>query len=145
MRRTYPSRKAAVFGFPYLDTLKMVSRLEWGHGCHFFARADENDYRALEDLLENGERICALFCEFPSNPLLIAPDVKRLGKLARKYGFGLVVDDTISGPSNVDVMQGGEGADVVCGSLTKVLKPPLSSMSSPFIASSALTSVSISH
>ena len=34
------------------STFSFATRLEWGLGCHFFARADEKDYQVLnEDFL----------------------------------------------------------------------------------------------
>ena len=48
------------------------------------------------------DRVVAVFAELPSNPLLVSPDIHRLGGLAKKFGFVLVVDDTVSTPVNVD-------------------------------------------
>ena len=59
-----------VFGFPYLDTLKLNGRPELGGGVVFFGNGDDADLEALEEFLAGGERIGGLFCEFPSNPLL---------------------------------------------------------------------------
>lgn len=59
----------------------------------------------------------SLFCEFPSNPLLKSPDLKRLRKLADEYKFLIVVDETIGNFCNVAVL---EHADMVVSSLTKV-------------------------
>lgn len=67
--------------------------------------------------------IKALFTETPSNPLLRTADLRRLRALADKFGFVIVVDDTVGSWVNVDVMggRGGGGgyADVVVSSLTK--------------------------
>ena len=50
-------------------------------GVHFFGRGDENDFLALEKILESqqttNKKIIALFTEYPSNPLLFCPDLKR--------------------------------------------------------------------
>jgi cystathionine gamma-synthase len=59
----------------------------------------------------------ALFTEFPSNPLLRTPDLERIRKLADKYDFCVVVDETIGNFINVNVLP---YADVVVSSLTKV-------------------------
>ena len=42
--------------------------------------------------------------------------MQKLTSLAKKYDFMLIVDDTISGFANVDLMhgQGGVRADMVC-------------------------------
>ena len=50
-------------------------------GVHFYGRGDETDFIELEKLLENqhstNKKIIALFTEYPSNPLLFCPDLKR--------------------------------------------------------------------
>jgi len=58
-----------------------------------------------------------LITEFPSNPLLRSPNLRRLRSLADKYDFLIVVDETIGNFVNVEVMP---YADVVVSSLTKV-------------------------
>lgn len=65
----------------------------------------------------NEPRILALFCEFPSNPLLRSPDLIRIRELADKYGFFIVVDETIGNFINVEV---ATYADIVVSSLTKI-------------------------
>ena len=107
-----------VFGFPYLDTLKLNSRPELGGGVVFFGNGDEADIAALAQLLATGEKIGGLFCELPSNPLLRTPDLAKLRVLADEYNFPIVCDDSIVGCANVDVLQEG-GADIVVSSLTK--------------------------
>jgi hypothetical protein len=49
-----------VFGFPYLDTLKICQRSEWGPGVHFMGRGDTKDMHALEKLLQK-EDISGIF------------------------------------------------------------------------------------
>lgn len=49
-----------VFGFPYLDTLKICQRSEWGPGVHFMGRGDTKDMQALEKLLQK-EEISGIF------------------------------------------------------------------------------------
>ena len=71
----------------------------------------------LEKRLESGERYLALFCEFPGNPLLNSPDLLRIRKLADKYDFAVVVDETVGNFINTDVLS---HADVAVSSLTKV-------------------------
>lgn len=117
-----------VYGFPYLDTLKMCGRPELvPSGVEFFGCGDNSDLLHLEELLEaraatnsSGDAgICALITEFPSNPLLNCHDLENLRRLANKYDFALIIDDTISCFSNVDLLNSGI-ADVVCTSLTKL-------------------------
>lgn len=78
----------------------------------------------METLLEEERQrdsskppILALFTEFPSNPLLRSPNLPRLRALANKYDFLIVIDDTIGGLANVDVLP---YADILVTSLTKL-------------------------
>jgi len=104
--------------FPYTDTLKILQK--WGAGCHFYGNgtdAELDEFEALLDAQDKNAPILALFCEFPSNPLLRCPDLPRIRKLADKHGFVVVVDETIGNFINVDVMP---YADIVVSSLTKI-------------------------
>ncbi|KAG8820502.1 hypothetical protein FRC19_008808 [Serendipita sp. 401] len=108
--RTLGNRKSVCWGFPYVDTLKILQK--WGPGCYFFGKGSEFD--ELETLLEelqsqsppgsNEPPILALFCECTSNPLLQTPDLQRFRALADKYGFAIVVDETIGNYTNVEVL-----------------------------------------
>jgi len=107
--------KSISFGFPYVDTLKILEK--FGPGCLFYGNGSSEDLDALEVRLKAGERFLALFCEFPSNPSLKCPDLKRIRKLADTYDFGVVVDETIGNFINVHVLP---YADIVVSSLTKI-------------------------
>jgi cystathionine gamma-synthase len=109
------ARKSICFGFPYIDTLKILEK--WGPGCLFYGNGSDSDLDDLERRLEQGERYLALFTEFPGNPLLNTPNLKRIRSLANKYDFALVVDETIGNFINVNALS---LADVVVSSLTKV-------------------------
>lgn len=127
-----------VFGFPYLDTLKLCSRKEFcPGGVEFFGMGDETDLEHLEALLlqsssqQGGEQYqqqqdyCALFTEIPSNPLLQTPNVHKLRDLATQHNFALVVDDTIGNFANIRMLErpdaiNGGSADAICTSLTKL-------------------------
>ncbi|KAF9078832.1 PLP-dependent transferase [Rhodocollybia butyracea] len=120
--RTRPLSKSVCFGFPYIDTLKILEK--WGPGCHFLGHGLDSDIDELEKILEEQLKldpskppILALFTEFPSNPLLRSSDLPRLRSLADKYDFLIVIDETIGNFMNVDVFP---FADVVASSLTKV-------------------------
>ncbi|KAL5597060.1 hypothetical protein BROUX41_006273 [Berkeleyomyces rouxiae] len=102
-------------GFPYVDTLKILQK--FGPGCEFYGHASEEELNNFETRLKGGERFLALFCEFPGNPLLTCPDLKRIRALADQYGFAIVVDETIGTFVNMDVLK---FADVVVSSLTKI-------------------------
>ena len=101
--------------FPYLDTLKIQEK--FGAGVHFLGTGLESDYQLLESILTSGESISAVFCEFPSNPLLRSTDLRRLRALANDHEFVIVVDETVGNFANVDVLS---HADVVVSSLTKI-------------------------
>jgi cystathionine gamma-synthase len=112
-----------VYGFPYLDTLKMCSRKEFSPaGVEFFGKGDENDIQLLERILQQRDESSwsAVFTEVPSNPLLQCPDLEKLRELADEYDFCVVVDDTIGNFLNVDLIESGL-ADAVCTSLTKIV------------------------
>ncbi|MFM8788992.1 MAG: PLP-dependent transferase, partial [Chthoniobacterales bacterium] len=110
-----PGKRTVMFGFPYTDTLKILSK--FGPGVEFFPRGDAQDLSALANLLL-GEEIAGIFCEFPSNPLLNVPDLPALHALAKARGIPIVVDDTIGTFFNVDVLP---HVDFVATSLTKAI------------------------
>ncbi|KAF9448126.1 PLP-dependent transferase [Macrolepiota fuliginosa MF-IS2] len=121
-REVRPDGKSVCFGFPYTDTLKILQK--WGPGAHFFGNGLDEDIETFEALLESESKVdpskppvLALFTEFPSNPLLRSANLPRLRVLADKYGFLIVVDETIGNFVNVEVLP---YADVVVSSLTKV-------------------------
>lgn len=58
-----------------------------------------------------------MFCEFPSNPLLRAPNLQAIRALADKYDFAVIADETVGNLINVNVLP---YVDVVVSSLTKV-------------------------
>jgi cystathionine gamma-synthase len=109
------SMKSLNFGFPYVDTLKILQK--FGPGCVFYGHSSESDLDDLERRLEGGERFLALFCEFPGNPLLTCPNLARIRQLADKYDFAVVVDETIGTFANINVLP---YADIVVSSLTKI-------------------------
>ncbi|KAK1752866.1 putative cystathionine gamma-synthase [Echria macrotheca] len=106
---------AAVFGFVYVDTYKVVS-LILGYETTLYKYAD-SDIDSLEQKLEVGQRLDVCFTEFPGNPLLQTPNLPRLYALSRKYDFVMVVDDTLSTFANVELLS---SCDVLCTSLTKM-------------------------
>ena len=120
--RGMAGRQAVVFGFPYIDTLKLCQRPELNPaGCFFLGNGDDSDLSALEDGLGRGVlRVSVLFTEIPSNPLLRTPDLRRLSALAAEHDFLLVVDDTVGSCANLDLAHAeGVRVDAVCSSLTK--------------------------
>jgi cystathionine gamma-synthase len=120
--------KSIMFGFPYIDTLKILQK--WGPGCLFYGHGSSNDLDDLENRLKGGERFLALVCEFPSNPLLISPDLQRIRKLADTYDFGVIIDETVGNFINVHVLP---YADIVVSSLTKIFTGECNVMGGSFI------------
>jgi cystathionine gamma-synthase len=114
IRRRDPDSPSVQFGFPYVDTLKIQQRFAPSRH-HLFAVGDSEDLRRLESLLAT-QRICAVFCEVPTNPLLQTPDLIRLRELADQHDFILVVDDTLTACINQRLLP---LADVIVTSLTK--------------------------
>lgn len=113
---TKPAKKTVCFGFPYVDTLNILKK--FGPGVHFLGFGDDASLDDMEAKLESGEYdIQALFCECPSNPLLKTPNLKRIRKLADKYKFIVVVDETVGNYLNICVLP---YADIVVSSLTKI-------------------------
>lgn len=111
--RMLPNRKSIQFGFPYVDALKILEKI--GPGAEFLPRGDNDDVARLATLLTTHPP-AAVYTEFPSNPLLLSPDLYRIAELCRNSDVPLFVDDTVAGFANVDVLS---TVDAVSSSLTK--------------------------
>jgi cystathionine gamma-synthase len=107
--------QSVMYGFPYVDTLKILEK--FGPGAIFYGHCSSDELDDLESRLKTGKRITSLFCEFPGNPLLKTPDMQRIRRLADQYDFAVVVDETIGNFLNVHVLP---YADVLVSSLTKI-------------------------
>lgn len=129
---TSRSLKSICFGFPYIDTLKVLEK--FGPGCLFYGNGTDEDLDDLEARLRNGERFLSLFCEFPSNPLLRCPNLHRIRELANKYDFAVVVDETIGNFLNVSILP---LADVMVSSLTKIFSGDSNVMGGWYVCSLA--------
>ncbi|KAI0442288.1 cystathionine gamma-synthase [Xylaria telfairii] len=103
-----------VFGAVFQSTYHLFNESEGG--VRHYGRADDSDVDDFEAYLEGGGECAYVFTEFPSNPVLISVDIARLRRLADKYGFFLVADDTCASFANIDLLG---VADVVVTSLTK--------------------------
>lgn len=110
--------ETAIIGFPYELTIKMMEA--YGPSFKFYSLGTDEQIDEFEIYLDTKARsdsmIQAVWCECPSNPLLYTVDLERIRKLADKYGFVLVVDETIGSFANVDVFG---VADIVVTSLSK--------------------------
>ena len=85
--------------------------------CALYDNSDAELDRLDSDLETNPKRYTALYIEFPGNPLLGSPNLIRIHALARRYGFAIILDDTIATSVNLDLLP---YADVICTSLTKM-------------------------
>lgn len=115
LRSCVREEKSIMYGFPYVDTLKVLEK--FGPGAVFYGHGNASELDELEKRLEDGERFLSLFCEFPGNPLLKTPDLKRIRELSAKYDFAVVIDETIGNFLNVHLLP---HADILVSSLTKI-------------------------
>lgn len=109
--------KTVVFGFPYELTLKLIQ--SYGPAWDFWGFGSDEELDHFEASLElpgAESQVQAVWCECASNPLLRTVDLARIHRLAEKYDFVVVVDDTIGSVANIDVL---DVADIVVTSLTK--------------------------
>jgi cystathionine gamma-synthase len=92
----------------------------YGPPCTFFGFGTAEDIDKLElrlqERAENGNMVQVLWCECASNPLLRTPDLDKIRRLTDKYGFVVVVDETMGSSANVDVLG---VADITVSSLSK--------------------------
>ena len=101
-------------GFPYLDTLKIQQK---GPNKHLFLNyRNKSDLETVKQCIEDDESISAVFCEFPTNPLLDIIDIEALSALLRPKNIALIVDDTLATSFNAHILP---YADMVVTSLTK--------------------------
>lgn len=112
---TTTKKTIAIFGFLYVDTVKVISNIH-GYECKIYS-GTQYDLETLEEELAAGLELCALFTEFPGNPLFGFVDLERIKRLSDELFFLFVVDDTVGTSVNVDVIS---HCDDVCTSLTKM-------------------------
>ncbi len=106
-------KKTLQLEFPYVDSLKVQEH--FGQGVVYLNEASGESFDEAIKRIRKGE-FAAVFTEVPSNPLLRTVDLKRVADACSEGGMPLVVDDSASGPFNVDALK---YADVMTGSLTK--------------------------
>ncbi|MBN8456570.1 MAG: PLP-dependent transferase [Verrucomicrobia bacterium] len=99
--------------FPYVDCLKVQNL--FGHGSVYLNDATGESFDEALQRIRQGD-FSGVFVEIPSNPLLRTVDLIRVTEACREGGTPLIVDDSVSGPLNVDALR---YADVVTSSLTK--------------------------
>ncbi|KAI9925961.1 hypothetical protein MW887_004420 [Aspergillus wentii] len=127
---------SVVFGFPYELTLKLVET--FGPGAKFFPFVGEADLEQLEEFLAQQfaarTPVQAIWCECPSNPLLRTANMQRVRALADKFDAAVVVDETIGGFANVDLLG---VADMLVTSLTKSFSGSADVMAGSIVLNSA--------
>ena len=109
----YPKNGTMQFGFPYLDTLKIQQK--FGYQSIFVSYSSDSDFLRLEqEVLDN--KISAIFCEFPTNPLLNSIDLEKLYYFTRQHNILFIIDDTLVTVYNANLLC---YADALVTSLTK--------------------------
>lgn len=114
---THPG-STVLFGFAFHSTPHVYK--EYSEHFKWFGKGDGEELKQLEEFCTReasaGRQVQAVWLEFPTNPNLRCANLTRLRALADKFGFILVVDDTIASFCNVDLLG---IADVLITSLTK--------------------------
>lgn len=100
-----------LFGGSYALMSQTLPR--FGITTKFF---DTTEYKEIQNAITKKTKI--IFCESVGNPSLRLPNLKKLGKIASKYGIAFVVDNTIT-PIVVKPLE--YGADVIIYSTTKII------------------------
>lgn len=106
-------KKTLQLEFPYVDCLK-VQEL-FGHGVVYLNEATGESFDEALKRIRQGE-FAGVFTELPSNPLLRSVDLARVAKACAEGDTPLIVDDSATGPFNVETLR---FADVATSSLTK--------------------------
>ncbi|KAJ5629102.1 hypothetical protein N7490_011330 [Penicillium lividum] len=120
---------AVIFGWLYSGTLPLIKDSGYGK-CLLYGRGTEEELDQLEASLAAGAKCNVLFSEITSNPQLHSPNLVRIRQLADKYGFTVVVDDTIGTSANLDIFP---YADVITTSLTKIFNGACNAMGGSLI------------
>ena len=106
-------KKTLQLEFPYVDCLKVQEH--FGNGVVYLNQATGESFDEALMRIRQGE-FAGVFTEVPSNPLLRTIDLHRVAKACEDSGTPLIIDDSSTGPLNVDALR---FADVVTSSLTK--------------------------
>lgn len=106
-------KKTLQIEFPYVDTLKIQER--FGNGVVYLNEATGESFDEALQRIRAGE-FAGVFTEIPSNPLLRTINLDRLSEACAFSRTPLIVDDSSTGPLNVDVLS---RCDILTSSLTK--------------------------
>ncbi|QWT18714.1 PLP-dependent aspartate aminotransferase family protein [Bacillus sp. NP157] len=101
----------------YGGTFRLFDKVRRRSAGLDFTFLDLNDEAALEAAITPRTRM--IWAETPTNPMLKLVDLERLGRIARKHGVLLVVDNTFCSPMLQRPIE--HGADLVLHSATKYL------------------------
>jgi cystathionine gamma-synthase len=107
------NKKTLQIEFPYVDTLKIQER--FGNGVVYLNEATGESFDEALQRIRAGE-FAGVFTEIPSNPLLRTLNLKRLSEACAFSRTPLIIDDSSTGPLNVDVLP---HCDILTSSLTK--------------------------
>ncbi len=100
-------------GWAYCDTIHIQNKLS----DEFIHITSLDSLDELNKILETrGSEVAGLLIETISNPLMQTPDIPELSRLAKQFGFPLLIDNTFATPWNCDI---SEYADLIFESLTK--------------------------
>ncbi|SSD59672.1 related to Cystathionine gamma-synthase [Saccharomycodes ludwigii] len=113
-------KKTVMFGVGFSDTITLLERFSNNYFLPYDKSSTALTYLENEILIKSKQEndpVLAVFLETPSNPLVKMADLIKLHELSIKYGFYLVVDNTVSGFVNLNVLP---YADIVVSSLTKL-------------------------
>lgn len=106
-------KKTLQIEFPYVDSLKVQEF--FGNGVVYLNDATGESFDEALMRIRQGE-FAGVFTEVPSNPLLRTIDLSRVASACRDGSTPFIIDDSASGPLNVDSLR---YADVATSSLTK--------------------------
>ncbi len=106
-------KKTLQIEFPYVDSLKIQER--FGSGVVYLNEANGESFDEAIQRIRAGE-FAGVFTEIPSNPLLRTIDLKRVSEACAFSKTPLVLDDSATGPLNVDALP---HCDILTSSLTK--------------------------
>jgi len=122
-----PDQRCVQLGFPYVDGWRVLK--EFGVGAQLYPKVSRDDLEHVADLAHQNQ-VAAIFCEFPNNPLMEPMNLQKIAEFARPNRVPVVVDDTLSGPANTDLLP---HADIITTSLTKLFTGTTNAMGGAYI------------
>ena len=103
-------------GWLYVDTMEILKKFSASEEEYIYIPNIQN-LSDLQNILSiHSSKIAGLVTETPTNPLVSTLDLKTLSKICRQHEIPLLVDPSLSGTYNLDVL---EYSDITLASLTK--------------------------